>query len=100
MPLLENFVDRDKRFVGLDLIRKDWLDAKSGPEGDGRVVIPGVHDALWVMSSQGKVHWDLGMVHILRTCFCLGAVSSALVAFFMLTISSCSALSLSTGRVG
>jgi hypothetical protein len=46
MPLLENFVDGDERFEGLDLIGKDWLDAKSRPEGDGRVVIPGVHDAL------------------------------------------------------
>jgi hypothetical protein len=46
MPFLENFVDRDERFEGLDLIREDWLDTKPRPEGDGRVVIPGVHDAL------------------------------------------------------
>ena len=46
MPFLKDFVDRDKRFEGLDLIRKDWLNAESGPEGDRRMVIPSVHDAL------------------------------------------------------
>ena len=37
---------------------------------------------------------------LLRTCFCLGADSSVLVAFLMLMTSSWSAFSLSTGRVG
>ena len=36
----------------------------------------------------------------LRTCFCFGAVSSGLVAFLIFITSSCSAFSLSTGRVG
>lgn len=36
----------------------------------------------------------------LRTCFCLGAVSSEFVAFLMWIVNSCSALSLSTGLVG
>lgn len=36
----------------------------------------------------------------LRTCFCLGDVSSLVVAFLMLSVSSFSALSRSTGRVG
>lgn len=43
---------------------------------------------------------ELSVHHSLLTCFCLGAVSSGLVAFLMLSLSSFSAFSLSTGRVG
>lgn len=63
VTLLDDFVDHDKRLEGLDLICKDWLDAKSRPEGDRRVVIPSEHDALYVMSGQD----DLGLERGTRT---------------------------------
>jgi hypothetical protein len=53
-------MDHDKRLEGLDLIRKDWLDAKSRPEGGRRVVIPGEHDALYAMSRQEYLGLESG----------------------------------------
>jgi hypothetical protein len=60
VTLLENFVDRDKRLEGLNLIREDWLNAKSRPKGDRRVVVPGVYDALYVMSGQESLEFKSG----------------------------------------
>jgi hypothetical protein len=99
VALLEDLMHHNKRLEGLDLIGENWLDAKSRPEGDGRVVIPGVHNAFCEACQEFEITEPRG-AHVLRTCFCFGALSSALVAFLMLTASSCSALSLSTGRVG
>ena len=60
MPLLKDFVDRDKRLEGLDLIREDWLNAESRPKGDRRVVVPSVYDALYVTSGQKSVKLKSG----------------------------------------
>jgi len=63
------------------------------------MIVPSVDDAFFGDVGE-TVGGEYNHKHILRTCFCFGAVSSALVAFLILITSSFSAFSLSTGRVG
>lgn len=106
VSLLHDLVDGDEGLEGLDLVRHDGEDPQGGPDRVGRAVVPCVHDGLcWRADCQyeegaGPVRAASDGRDLLRTCFCFGAVSSGLVAFFRATCNSISALSLSTGRVG
>lgn len=107
VTFLQKLVNENQRFEGLYLVGEDWLGSETIPDGQTRMVVPGIHDTLWVVSYDSDDCDDS-----LRTCFCsacqlrprgislLGAVSSALVAFLMFKLSSDSVLSRSTGRVG
>lgn len=99
VALLQDLVHSDQGLERLDFIRKDRLHPKARPERDGGVIIPRIDDAFCPQQCEQLEEMQNGE-NALRTCFCLGAVSSGFVAFLMLTTSSASALSLSTGLVG
>lgn len=72
------------------------------------MIIPCKDDAFYIFRSDRDfsasthlcINTSRAFPDSLRTCFCLGDVSSTLVAFLMFSVNSFSAFSRSTGRVG
>lgn len=42
----------NESFEGLNFVSKDRLDSQATPEGNGRVVVPGINDAFYVHISE------------------------------------------------
>lgn len=94
VSLLEDFVNHDEGFKRLDFVRQNRLHSEACPYGDGRVVVPRVHDAFCASCSSvappvphrytptsdvlllgRSLLWTRGLLNVERQlCLCLVAV--------------------------
>lgn len=100
VTFLQELVDDDQRFERHHLVRQHRLDADPVPDGHRGLIIPRVDDTFFERKKkhvelqkekkekQGSVRKERGEDERkkgdkLRTCFCLGALSSPDVAFLI-----------------
>jgi hypothetical protein len=96
ITILDDFMNGNKRFERLHFIRKKGCNLERSPKTSRRFEIVRIKNALFVIDIRlTKVsHHKVAAAktnevdYLLLTCFCFGAVSSGLVAFFTVIDSS------------
>lgn len=60
MTLLQDFMYCDEGFERLHLVGKNGLYAQASPERDGRMIVPCIYDALYVIARSALPSYDSG----------------------------------------